>query len=114
MQGPFVYLLRRANLNDKSGYNAGDAVCITGEIDGKPPGPAAQKLTRTSRRPRRDVQRFVFQPVALLARLWAPIPPPYFNLVRYFGPLSSAFPVPPRADCRAPNRPRAAPAHDAC
>lgn len=86
-----------SNLNDKSGYNAGDAVCITGEIDGKPPGPAAQKLTRTSRRPRRDVQRFVFQPVALLARLWAPIPPPYFNLVRYFGPLSSAFPVPPQS-----------------
>ncbi|MFT7623301.1 MAG: hypothetical protein ACI9WU_002484 [Myxococcota bacterium] len=50
-----------------------------------------------------------FQPVALLARLCALIPPPYFNLVRYFGPLSSVSPlrrpVSSRTDCCASNRP---------
>jgi hypothetical protein len=47
------------------------------------------------KRPRRGVERFIFQPAALLARLCALIPPPYFNLVRYFGPLSSASAAPP-------------------
>mgnify|MGYP002634217134 CR=1 FL=1 len=54
-----------------------------------PDGRVAVKL----KRPRRGVERFIFQPVALLARLCALVPPPYFNLVRYFGPLSSASPL---------------------
>jgi len=68
------------------------------------------------KRPRRCITRFVFEPLALLARLCALVPPPYFNLVRYFGPLSSASPlrryaVPPppeptAARPTAPERPR--------
>jgi hypothetical protein len=64
------------------------------------------------KRPRRGVQRFIFQPVALLARLCALIPPPYFNLVRYFGPLSSASPLrryavpsPPESTAARPTAP---------
>ena len=66
-----------------------------------PDGRVAVKL----KRPRRGVQRFIFQPVALLARLCALIPPPYFNLVRYFGPLSSASPLRPYA-VRSPPEPK--------
>ena len=71
------------------------------------------RVSLALKRPRGAVRELRFEPVAFLARLAALVPPPMFNMVRWFGPLSSASPrraaVLPDPPASTPDRPTAPP-----
>lgn len=74
---------------------------------GRPPVPTGRverqvdgNVVVNLKRARGSVERFVFEPVAFLARLAALIPPPMHNLVRYYGVLAPGSPL--RADVLRP------------